>query len=470
MNILFDIYNFIIGLIAVIMYISCAVGIWGADDEKRYPFIGIPAQIAAYMLYIFINDGKEWSLGWIVWASLSIITVVLVIISFFSRKESSRVADITSLIVVALLAVPPFLSTTSINFSLQYSRIITIDEGLVIYGAGFLLLSVIGISILFYLVPQKKLLERISAKEDINKEEVVNQIKRNRVFRDPMISFVRQEILDQVNSLIDVIRQETASVKLSKKNRGNQKNVDSAFLNDIRDIRRMLQKLTKGEYEMFSIRDFVSDVKHSITTPLSRISVNADLLKKEVTTEKGIERLDHIYQSAQICQSVINSYSELVNKNLGDNIISIKKAAESFFEDSKDKDNKSVTLSDGTLPDNISGYSNSVVISALVPLIHNAVSASPIGGVVKMEYEETADSSYIRIRNLCEQGTPNVEKLSEQGFSTKHNHKGIGLQTVRNIVRLTKNSITLDFTIEEEKKEIEAILKLKKKIQNNETR
>lgn len=316
----------------------------------------------------------------------------------------------------------------------------------------------------------KKLLERISAKEDINKEEVVNQIKRNRVFRDPMISFVRQEILDQVNSLIDVIRQETASVKLSKKNRGNQKNVDSAFVNDIRDIRRMLQKLTKGEYEMFSIRDFVSDVKHSITTPLSRISVNADLLKKEVTTEKGIERLDHIYQSAQICQSVINSYSELVNKNLGDNIISIKKAAESFFEDSKDKDNKSVTLSDGTLPDNISGYSNSVVISALVPLIHNAVSASPIGGVVKMEYEETADSFYIRIRNLCEQGTPNVEKLSEQGFSTKHNHKGIGLQTVRNIVRLTKNSITLDFTIEEEKKEIEAILKLKKKIQNNETR
>ena len=149
MNILFDIYNFIIGLIAVIMYISCAVGIWGADDEKRYPFIGIPAQIAAYMLYIFINDGKEWSFGWIVWASLSIITVVLVIISFFSRKESSRVADITSLIVVALLAVPPFLSTTSINFSLQYSRIITIDEGLVIYGAGFLLLSVIVYSCSF---------------------------------------------------------------------------------------------------------------------------------------------------------------------------------------------------------------------------------------------------------------------------------------------------------------------------------
>ena len=240
----------------------------------------------------------------------------------------------------------------------------------------------------FSTVQVEKLLERISAKEDINKEEVLNQIKRNRLFRDPMINFVRQEILEQVNSLIDVLRQETASVKLSKKNRGTPQNKDSAFNNDIHEIRKMLQKLTKGEYEMFSIRDFVSDVKHSITTPLSRISVNADLLKKEVTTNKGLERLDHIYQSAQICQSIIISYSELINMNLGDNIISVRKAAEEFFEDAKEKDNKSVTLLIGNLPENISGYSNNIIISALVPLIHNAVSASPIGGVVKMEYKE----------------------------------------------------------------------------------
>ena len=470
MNILFDIYNFIIGFIVVIIYIGCAVGIWGADDEKRQPFIGIPAQIAAYMLYIFINDGQKWSFGWIVWTSLSVITVILIIISFFSKKESTKVADIFSLLIVALLAVPPFLSTTSINFSLQYSKNITIDEGLVIYGAGFSLLLIICISILFYIVSLKKLLERISAKEDINKEEVLNQIKRNRLFRDPMINFVRQEILEQVNSLIDVLRQETASVKLSKKNRGNPKNKDSAFNNDIHEIRKMLLKLTKGEYEMFSIRDFVSDVKHSITTPLSRISVNADLLKKEVTTNKGLERLDHIYQSAQICQSIIISYSELINMNLGDNIISIRKAAEEFFEDAKEKDNKSVTLLIGNLPENISGYSNNIVISALVPLIHNAVSASPIGGVVKMEYKENIDSFYLSIKNLCEYGTPEIDKLSEQGFSTKQNHIGIGLQSVRNIVRLTKNDISLDFKIEEEKNEIEAILILKKKIQTNETK
>ena len=365
---------------------------------------------------------------------------------------------------------PPFLSTTSINFSLQYSKNITIDEGLVIYGAGFSLLLIICISILFYIVYQKKLLERISAKEDINKEEVLNQIKRNRLFRDPMINFVRQEILEQVNSLIDVLRQETASVKLSKKNRGTPQNKDSAFNNDIHEIRKMLQKLTKGEYEMFSIRDFVSDVKHSITTPLSRISVNADLLKKEVTTNKGLERLDHIYQSAQICQSIIISYSELINMNLGDNIISVRKAAEEFFEDAKEKDNKSVTLLIGNLPENISGYSNNIIISALVPLIHNAVSASPIGGVVKMEYKENIDSFYLSIKNLCEYGTPEIDKLSEQGFSTKQNHIGIGLQSVRNIVRLTKNDISLDFKIEEEKNEIEAILILKKKIPTNETK
>ena len=149
--------NFIIGFIVVIIYIGCAVGIWGADDEKRYPFIGIPAQIAAYMLYIFINDGQKWSFGWIVWTSLSVITVILIIISFFSKKESTKVADIFSLLIVALLAVPPFLSTTSINFSLQYSKNITIDEGLVIYGAGFSLLLIICISILFYIVYQKKL-------------------------------------------------------------------------------------------------------------------------------------------------------------------------------------------------------------------------------------------------------------------------------------------------------------------------
>ena len=156
--------------------------------------------------------------------------------------------------------------------------------------------------------------------------------------------------------------------------------------------------------------------------------------------------------------------------NLGDNIISVRKAAEEFFEDAKEKDNKSVTLLIGNLPENISGYSNNIIISALVPLIHNAVSASPIGGVVKMEYKENIDSFYLSIKNLCEYGTPEIDKLSEQGFSTKQNHIGIGLQSVRNIVRLTKNDISLDFKIEEEKNEIEAILILKKKIPTNETK
>ena len=111
------------------------------------------------------------------------------------------------------------------------------------------------------------------------------------------------------------------------------------------------------------------------------------------------------------------------------------------------------------LPDAIPGYSVSIVSSMLLPLIQNAIFAAPIGSTVELSYQEN-DDYILTIKNSCEKNVPTKEQLNTAHYSSKHNHLGVGLSTVRNYLRLLKGG-KLDFEVVDNI--VTVIIQLKKK-------
>ena len=88
------------------------------------------------------------------------------------------------------------------------------------------------------------------------------------------------------------------------------------------------------------------------------------------------------------------------------------------------------------LPDRIEGYTNNQILTLLQPLIQNAIYASPDDGKVKILYKLEDDNIVLKVINKVAGTLPSLEELNTIGYSSKENHKGIGIQTVRNQLRL----------------------------------
>ena len=123
------------------------------------------------------------------------------------------------------------------------------------------------------------------------------------------------------------------------------------------------------------------------------------------------------------------------------------------------KDKVSMVYGKGFV-DAVDGYSNNLLIGLMAPLINNAVAASPNGASIGIDIEEEKERYRLIITNLCENEPPTLMQLNTIGYSSKNNHQGVGLSTVRNLIRLMK-SAELFFEIYKDK--VNVIINLEKR-------
>ena len=91
------------------------------------------------------------------------------------------------------------------------------------------------------------------------------------------------------------------------------------------------------------------------------------------------------------------------------------------------------------------GYSSKLLISILSPLLQNAVTASPDSELVTIEGVIINGKKQIRVINKCDHA-PDNNALDKIGYSSKQNHEGIGLETVRTLLKLSRYG-TLSHTV-----------------------
>ncbi|MDX3528060.1 ATP-binding protein [Streptomyces sp. ID05-39B] len=176
------------------------------------------------------------------------------------------------------------------------------------------------------------------------------------------------------------------------------------------------------------------EIAHSLRTPLAQIEAAA--LYIESSGRNPEDAVRRIHNAVDICKCFISAYREQTSveeRSSGWSPASIGKslqAAANFYAD-KEKKALNVTLAD--FPENFPGYSNSFSIAALLPLIENAVEASPTGGAIHISYSSSVEHHVIEIANQSATTFPD-ESLFERGFSTKSGHEGLGLSVTKRLI------------------------------------
>ena len=108
-------------------------------------------------------------------------------------------------------------------------------------------------------------------------------------------------------------------------------------------------------------------------------------------------------------------------------------------------------------------YGNNIVTIILLPLIHNALEASPVDGTITVKCIEKNKIYNISVENYCENSVA-IDNLNEDGFTTKEKG-GEGLRSVRRI----SSALGFEFSIKsyENGHKIVAVLKIPKKVEGN---
>ncbi|GAB1695035.1 sensor histidine kinase [Krasilnikovia sp. M28-CT-15] len=186
-----------------------------------------------------------------------------------------------------------------------------------------------------------------------------------------------------------------------------------------------------GAQSANSQNEIVREIAHSLNTPL--LAIESTALTMRATLEES-HSSEMLLEAVNVCKSFIAAYEGLTAVFGSDEAwspdslrASIDGAAR-LYSRRLDKD----VVVESSLPDSIEGYSNSVLAAIILPLLENAVEASPPHGKVVIEWD---DLRVVRIvvKNQLTGPLPEL-KIYSPGETTKDGHQGLGLATVSRLV------------------------------------
>lgn len=461
--------GFILGFLDILAIIALLIGylilfipILGADEVKRYPFAALLSLILVYLEslacgYFFAEPTIR-----IMMAVLIGGVFMALLASFFSKKIRSPLHDAFAFIIFVGGAVYILYPHAFIKLLSEIKNDIISQHVSTNTYIGLAIIALVSLLTGYVVAILYNLYKRVNALD----YQIDKRYKQNiniQSFNEPYQKYLRDDIKDMIEKVKrDVIEE----IRLS--NYESSLGPVIAPMDDLSKLTREvkgLKKIIKKEIrkqEDFSVGDFVSDMKHSLMTPLSQILSNCELLEDELSSDMTRLELERIEKNVKVCQSIINSYKEVVAVSKPKTYIGLRDACDACMESAGkeyQKDKVSMIYGKGFV-DTVDGYSNNLLIGLMAPLINNAVAASPNGASVVIDIEEDKEQYRLIITNLCESEPPTLIQLNTIGYSSKNNHQGVGLSTVRNLIRLMK-SAELKFGIDENK--VNVIINLEKR-------
>lgn len=442
---------FIISSLIIVgaIYFTTFMGIIGKGNTERFPYLGILAVVMAYLIFILIQNYTGVEIGIIIWTVLGVLPTLTIIISMFIGRRGKFLVDIVSLVITFALGITPLLGVETPEIDSSLSKYISgpSDYSLVIVFASLLFMIILSMAT-FFIMRNRYFSYSSIDRELANKiSEINRQQSTYNAFSSPISKILSEEMHAEMNQIKGELKSEIArsfvrsqyGAKISRKG-GND------IMAELQKINAMVKNLQTPQ-RGFTTDDFMRDVKHSLATPLSQIEINCSLLETLQKPEEQFECINKIKSITKVCQSIITSYQEILSAPALDDAQPFPDSVEELLTTVEKKTRKkrlSFTMSN--LPESIPGYSVSVITSMLLPLIQNAIVAAPIESTIEISYKEN-DNHILMIKNTCEKATPTMEQLKTVHYSSKSNHLGVGLSTVRNYLRLLKGG-SLDYDID----------------------
>ena len=448
-------------LVIAALYLLTLVGIWGNGSTERYPYLGLLSVILSYLIYILSRGLIDDKLAAIVWIITSTIPSLLILISMIVGKRGNLLVDLASFIVVLIIGFIPLFSSGNYDINTQLAHLMTepVNLDVIVSFMSLLILLSATLYILPTYIRKTSSFSRIDRDLALRIEEMNRQQNTYMAFMDPLSKMLSDELHSELSRIRSELKTEIArnrylgqgSSKISKKSGGD-------IMMEVRKMNSMLRNLQTPRKD-FTMEDFMKDVKHSLATPLSQIETNCALLEAFTDADDKSECVNKIRDIVKVCQNIIASYQEIVNVPAIDESQPLSECIDELMSSLEKKvKRRRITLEKLSVPDSLPGYSNSVISSMMLPLLQNAVAASPEGGAIIVEITDDETTYVISLTNQCEGYVPTSEQLKTSQYSSKKNHLGVGLSTVRNYLRLLKEC-SLDFNIEDKKVTVKITLK-----------
>lgn len=456
----------ILAIIALLIgYLVSIIPIMGVDEAKRYPFVAIVSLILVYLESLACGYFWEVPTVRVMMAILIGGLLLAFIVSLFSGKKSNPLSDIFA-----------FISFTAGSIYIIYPNsfvkmINGIKESIASQGITtntYIVTAIISLLSIFLAI-------MVATWFNLNKRvntldyQIDKRYKQNlniQSFNEPYQKYMLADIKDMIEQVRRDVIDEVRNTNFESGLGPIFTPMDdlSKLTREVRSLKKIIKKEIRKQ-EDFSVSDFVSDVKHSLMTPLSQILSNCELMEDELSSDKTKQSLERIESNVKVCQSIINSYKEIVAISNTRMFIGLREACDACLESASREYNKNAVLLvyGKDFIDAIEGYSNNLLIGLLAPLINNAVAASPNGASIEINIRDEEERYHLFITNLCEKEVPSLVQLNTTGYSSKDNHQGVGLSTVRNLVRLMK-SAELKFEVNDNK--VTVIINLEKRVKH----
>ena len=439
MDAFFIITNVCALIVVVICYILTLMALVTDDDDMSWPpFLGIASVLLSYIGYyigISITDN-------VLVKYISITANFVILLCFFigiaRRARTSWIINIISLIGIAAFGCIPFLSISykKIDWSIpqfQYNQYSSI--------ALACICSIAVMVVLVYLLLNRTNKRDKELRNQIYTilENLKKKIVTNNTFAEPYAQFIKEDIKTEIMVLFHELREEMVYGNVSRKNSHTKTNKQDLIYKEVLALKK---QLSSNKQELpFTFSDLIGNIKHSLTTPLSQIQTNCELLKsnnKDADTREVIERIDN---ASKVCLSIIHSYVEASYNISLPAFMELDKSIQSYFYMLLGENQSNIKLEFNNFPSQFEGFSSNYIFAMIVPLLQNAVTASPQDETIVIGCENTSKIYKISVVNTCKQLPPTEKDLQTQGYSSKKNHRGVGLSTVRNLLDLAKSGI-----------------------------
>ncbi|MBI4639777.1 MAG: HAMP domain-containing histidine kinase [Candidatus Tectomicrobia bacterium] len=189
-----------------------------------------------------------------------------------------------------------------------------------------------------------------------------------------------------------------------------------------------------------STKQLIRELGHSLNTPLSQIEASVLALRArsnepELASMNLGASLSRIIASVDICKSVIAAFRELVvvtSSSSGWSPSSIRQALRAASDVYMESYSRQLDV-ELNMPEEIHGYSSNFIVALILPLLENAIEASPDNERIAIFGQKRDQSFEILVTNRLQQPLPNHD-MYEHGFTTKKGHDGVGLSTVKHLL------------------------------------
>lgn len=440
--------NIISWFIIVVFGLFFIISIFGTlasiKNESKNSYVLLGAEFFVLICLFPIKEIFTSSIALKVWQITSVIEVIVSILSILICGKDKTNAIIVFVISI-LLAILPFYN--SVEFSSNYSPIDFYTEKISIRVEA--LLAILGlISSVILIICTTISIKRLNSLKSNSKlssllQQTISALSREESFRSPMDTLWSYEMNSKLRQLETKIQLCVSEIQKLSQKPFLPSNVYSANLDELRpmiytmsaEISKLNELVSKRDNYGILPNDFtiLKELNHTLATPLSQIEVNCELLRKKVKGQT-VSQIDKIVQYVNFCRNTITAYKELLSSSTTGECSNYPTMIRESFEMYSTKYQKSGISIKLDAEENIN-ISKNVLMSIISPLLENAVTASPSDSEIKLSVAKNGNWINIKLENECTE-VPDISKLKKVGYSSKKDHIGTGLETVRHFLSL----------------------------------